>query len=206
MAKSPTAVCALPECNQPTVADSRYCSARHNERDVFRKLTRPLCPQCRKKFERGAGAGRPAIYCSAACKSARERAIARATRDLARDSMKGDPRELLRDAELLRSWWYPPVTGTYSRYAEELEERFWPRGSRPAATTAPPDQRVRRALMERINRLRELVRQEEQREQEAAAQAERKRQEQERVKQEQAEQEQDRAWRRQLIGGDGDAA
>ena len=94
--------------------------------------------------------GRPSTYCSDECKRAREREIATAVRELGRDVMTGvDLVELLDRSRLLWSVWY-------GRNGDDWVERFW-FGAVPRRTGDTPDDRVKRALRDRIDRLYAMV-------------------------------------------------
>jgi hypothetical protein len=89
-------------------------------------------------------------FCSEKCRKARARQIERAVRDLSRDDFSGDPDEQLADAEVIYSLWF-------ARAADDLVHKHWS-NLRPSTPAAPADPQVRAALVERINRLRGVVR------------------------------------------------
>lgn len=66
--------------------DTRYCSAKCAHRAAVAGILRRVrCIQCGTAFDRPAGAGRPADYCSPGCAQARARQVARAWKTLGKD-------------------------------------------------------------------------------------------------------------------------
>ncbi|WP_204032806.1 hypothetical protein [Micromonospora qiuiae] len=150
------------------------------------------CPVDRRWFHAAKSGRSYALYCSAECKATRERQIQRAIRDLARDSTPDDPRAALVDAEVLYSWWY----GTNDH---RLTRRYWGNAGRPGPANAPESPRVRRALVDRLDRLRPVV--DELDRKAEREEAERRRREATRAEQEAARIERDteNAWRAELL-------
>ncbi|MDG4792426.1 hypothetical protein [Micromonospora sp. WMMD1082] len=153
------------------------------------------CPVDKRWFHAAKSGRTFAVYCSAECKATRERQIQRAIRDLARDHTSGDPRAALADAEVLYSWWY----GTNDH---RLTLRYWGNAGRPGPTNAPESPRVRQALVDRLNRLRPIVRELDRKAE--REEAERRRRNAARAEQQEAariERDVENAWRVELLAG-----
>jgi hypothetical protein len=131
-----------------------YCTPQHWRIHAEKLAALPRCPTCRQQFGQPSSqpgrVGRRPTYCSDECKRAREREIATAVRELGRDVVTGvDLVELLDRSRLLWSVWY-------GRNGDDWVERFW-FGNVPRRTGDVPDDRVKRALRDRIDRLYAMV-------------------------------------------------
>lgn len=158
---SGTAVCALDGCAMPASPQVNggggrfFCTRQHLNASVGRELARPWCPTCNRKFDPREDYGRRQVYCSQSCKSARERDLDRAAKELARDSGTGHVREQLYRSELLYSVWAYDRAGSDGWLGESLAERFW-RGRVPPRLSPPATNAVN-ALHKRVNALRVAV-------------------------------------------------
>lgn len=116
------------------------CSTNCRKKAIRTALRQVRCAVCSAPVQQSPGPGRPTAYCSKTCAKARERQLARAMRDLARNSTADSSAkldELIADAGLLASFW---------------------RGELETKPTGEIDARARRALSARINDLHARLR------------------------------------------------
>lgn len=137
----------------------QWCSNAHREQDIMEDLRRPKCAVCGKPLEtvKTNTAGRPRVYCGSTCQSAREKQLARALKDLAREVMPEDGdgerllakvRSALYDAETLRAFWngrwgVKPTVSPSPRARQALADRITALGEQKRIALLLKDQQIR---------------------------------------------------------------
>jgi hypothetical protein len=139
---------AIPDRNGIRPAGREWCSPFHREADIVDDLRKPHCPVCGKVVDspKESLVGRPKVYCGRDCQSAREKQLARALKDLAREVMPEDV-----DGERLL------MKVRAAIYDAEILWDFW-RGAWGVKPTVPPSPRARQALADRVTALGERKR------------------------------------------------
>lgn len=141
-----------PAYRGPLRVELLLCSRECGKLATAKAMGMKACAQCGDRFVNKSGVGRPgrpAVFCSPACRSARDRVLNRAMRALARGSM---PDRRGTSAKDLKRW--------IDDLQQALDEAMllgqaWARGG--GGASVEPDADAQQALQRRVNELAKLL-------------------------------------------------